>query len=89
MTQFLDVFIPKTITTLIINESASKEALKAAQNVIIYIILLVQMRQSYKLLGRFCDFKTYSLMIFETLRGKYCRDEEYMRSALISLDYLC
>lgn len=29
MTQFLDIFIPKTITTLIINESDSKTAQKA------------------------------------------------------------
>lgn len=28
-------------------------------------------------------------MIFETLRGKYCRDEQYMKSAMIGLDYLC
>ena len=61
MTQFLDQFIPNTITFLVSKEGDSKIQIKTANKI----------KEVYRLLGRFCDFKSYVPMIFSSLRVYY------------------
>jgi hypothetical protein len=58
MTQFLDQFIPNTITAIECREGDSKLIMEST----------LKVKRTYQLLGRFCDFSAYMPIVFSGVR---------------------
>ncbi|KAM3145249.1 hypothetical protein pb186bvf_002577 [Paramecium bursaria] len=77
MTQFLDNFVPNMITAIKYAQTQNNQK------------ILLNLGKVFYYIGRYCEPKSYLLMIFQSLRGNYIRDENYMKCAIVALNNLC